>query len=166
MEYANSELEPEVDFKYFVKLALFKKLPWETLNNLLEGLTQTLAKSKELNQVLIHELKTSESKYQDHLSKCIHQPEVLKAGQNDQNHEFTRNDHIPDDEKDANCEKLDEDSDMDFIDQDDDISEHSDNSMDGKTYNFEYDFVSSSGIESKQSVIKTSHNPREKENQG
>jgi len=140
MEYANRELEPEVDFKYFVKLALFKKLPWETLNNLLEGLTHTLAKSKELNQVLLDELKASELKYQDHLSKCIHQSEVLKAGQNDQNQEFTRNDHTPDDEKDANCEKLEEDSDMEFIDQDD-ISEHTDNTLDVKAYNFEYDYI-------------------------
>ena len=151
MKYANRELEPEVDFKYFIKLALFKKLPWETLNNLLEGLTHTLAKSKELNQILLHELKTSEFKYQDHLSRCIHQSEVLKT------------DKISNDEKDADCSNFDEDADMEFIDQDDDISEHSDNKMDVKTYNFEYDFISSNGIETKQSIIKTSINPREKE---
>ena len=51
-----------VDFKYFIALALRKELYWKTLKGIFDGVTTDFAKSKELNEILINELETLQSK--------------------------------------------------------------------------------------------------------
>ena len=52
----------KVDFKYFISLALENELSWECVTNILDESTSNLALSKQLNRILIQELKESESK--------------------------------------------------------------------------------------------------------
>ena len=46
----------EVDFKYFINLALMNKLPWDSLVFVLKDLATTLEKSNEVIEVLVQEL--------------------------------------------------------------------------------------------------------------
>ena len=55
----------QVDFNHFVKLAKSRVISWESLSTLLDEMTSTLALSKNLNKVLIEELKLSETKLLD-----------------------------------------------------------------------------------------------------
>ena len=48
-----------VDFRYFIYLAFDNKLSWDSLESLLEELSPTLAMSKQLNKILLKELKES-----------------------------------------------------------------------------------------------------------
>ena len=50
----------EIDFKYFIFLALKKEISWDNLAIILDGLATTLQRSKELNKILLEELKQSE----------------------------------------------------------------------------------------------------------
>ena len=52
------------DHKYFIALALQNKMPWNALPFIIEGLTQTLEKSKEVNKFLLQELEKSHTKIQ------------------------------------------------------------------------------------------------------
>ena len=52
----------EVDLKYFINLVFTKKVTWKGLRILLDALTTTLAKSKELNEILLEELEALETK--------------------------------------------------------------------------------------------------------
>ena len=52
------------DHKYFITLALQNKMPWNALPFIIEGLTQTLEKSKEVNKFLLQELEKSHTKIQ------------------------------------------------------------------------------------------------------
>ena len=51
-----------VDFKYFIKSATEKKLPWSTLACFLTDLAPTLEKSKEIIKILVQELEIWVSK--------------------------------------------------------------------------------------------------------
>ena len=63
--------ELEVDFEYFIKLALHKKIPWGSLTSLLiENQALNLKQLKFLNKMLLEELKASELKCQVLKSKC------------------------------------------------------------------------------------------------
>ena len=55
MDYQN--YKPEIDFRYFIHLAFDKEMSWEALAILLNDLAQTLTKSKELNKILLDELR-------------------------------------------------------------------------------------------------------------
>ena len=48
--------DKNLDFKYFVNLALVNKLPWDSLIVILNDWTPTLAKSKEVIEILVKEL--------------------------------------------------------------------------------------------------------------
>ena len=50
-----------LDFSYFIKLALQTEISWTELEAILEDLTPTLDKSKELNKVFLNELKSIHS---------------------------------------------------------------------------------------------------------
>ena len=54
----------EFDHKYFITLALQNKMPWNALPFIIEGLTPTLEKSKEVNKFLLQELEKSHAKIQ------------------------------------------------------------------------------------------------------
>ena len=58
----------QVDFNHFVKLAKSRVISWESLSTLLDEMASTLALSKNLNKVLIEELKLSETKLHEILS--------------------------------------------------------------------------------------------------
>ena len=55
----SGKYKPTVNFKYFIYLAFDKKLSWNSLESLLEELSPTLAMSKQLNRILLKELKES-----------------------------------------------------------------------------------------------------------
>ena len=46
----------ELDHKYFISLALKNEIAWSALKFIIEGLTPTLEKSKEVNKFLLKEL--------------------------------------------------------------------------------------------------------------
>ena len=48
--------DKNLDFEYFVNLALVNKLPWDSLIVILNDWTPTLAKSKEVIEILVKEL--------------------------------------------------------------------------------------------------------------
>ena len=54
-----------LDFEYFVNLALVNKLSWESLIVILNDWTPTLAKSKEVIEILVNELQKRESHFQN-----------------------------------------------------------------------------------------------------
>ena len=56
------EDRPEVDFRYFISLGLKKKLTWDSVLNILDEMSPTLFLSKQLNYVLLEELRKSQSK--------------------------------------------------------------------------------------------------------
>ena len=65
----NSDSSIKVDFKHFLKLAKANIMSWDSLSNLLNETTSTLHLSKELNQILLQELKRSEADLLKHLAK-------------------------------------------------------------------------------------------------
>ena len=60
--------EIEVDFKHFIKLAKTSVISWDSLTNLLNEMVSNFVLSKELNKVLLEELKLSETKLLETLS--------------------------------------------------------------------------------------------------
>ena len=58
----SSKAKMMVDFKYFIKSATEKKLPWSTLACFLTDLAPTLEKSKEIIRILVQELEIWVSK--------------------------------------------------------------------------------------------------------
>ena len=54
----------EIDHKYFITLALQNKIAWGALPVIIEGLTPTLEKSKEVNKFLLQELEKYHVKLQ------------------------------------------------------------------------------------------------------
>ena len=119
-----------VDFKYFIKLAIQKKLTWDCVANILDQLTSNLQLSKHLNSILLEELKESESK------QCTNQ-----------------NEHLQENVKvDAKITESQDDQDFEFDQSDPEVSENFDHKED-IAYNFEYDFVGTNGIETKKLTI-------------
>ena len=57
------ENKHKVNFRYFINLALENELSWECVAIIFDELTSNLALSKQLNKILIQELKESESKH-------------------------------------------------------------------------------------------------------
>ena len=51
----------KLNFDYFIKMALQKKISWETLVVFLDDLTPTLSKSKQAIEVLVEELQALQS---------------------------------------------------------------------------------------------------------
>ena len=58
----------QVDFRHFVKLAKSNVISWDSLSTLLHEMASNFALSKELNKVLLEELKASETKIHELLS--------------------------------------------------------------------------------------------------
>ena len=54
----------ELDHKYFITLALENKIDWSALKFIIESLTPTLVKSKEVNRFLLKELEKFHIKFQ------------------------------------------------------------------------------------------------------
>ena len=54
-----------LDFEYFITMAMQNKISWDTLLVFLDNLTSTLGKSKELIAVLVKELHKMHLKLQD-----------------------------------------------------------------------------------------------------
>ena len=65
----NSDNSIKVDFKHFIKLTKANIMSWDSLSNLLNETTSTFHLSKELNQILLEELKRSETDLLKHLGK-------------------------------------------------------------------------------------------------
>ena len=65
----NSGNSIKVDFKHFIKLAKANIISWDSLSNLLNETTSTLNLSKELNKILLEELKRSEMNLLKNLAK-------------------------------------------------------------------------------------------------
>ena len=57
--------ETKLNFRYFIKMALQKKISWETLVVFLDDLTPTLVQSKQAIEVLVKELQSLQSKVQN-----------------------------------------------------------------------------------------------------
>ena len=64
----------QTNFKYFITLALRGKISWETLKFFLEDLTTEFNKCKELNGILLDELKALQEKL---LAKCFDKRDML-----------------------------------------------------------------------------------------
>ena len=57
--FENALIKSEkVDFSYFINLALQAEISWKDLEDILNNLTSTFEKSKQLNKVLLNELKS------------------------------------------------------------------------------------------------------------
>ena len=54
-------LSGNVNFSYLINAALQAEITWDVLEDLLDDLTPTLEKSKQLNKVFLNELKTLQS---------------------------------------------------------------------------------------------------------
>ena len=65
----------DLDHKYFISLALKNEIAWSALKFIIEGLTPTLEKSKEVNNYLLEELEKIHVKFQS--------LEKLQSGNND-----------------------------------------------------------------------------------
>ena len=127
--------KPEIDFRYFISLALCKEMSWNALGNLLEDLTQTLSKSKELNKILLEELQASEeSKKKDEMPNSANVKQLSEV-------KSVGNEVILQNINDVN---LDAQEDEIFSDQ-----------MKNVTLNFEYDFVGTNGIETKRLTVNS-----------
>ena len=57
--------ETKLNFRYFIKMALQKKISWDTLLVFLDDLTPTLVQSKQAIEVLVKELQTLQLKFQE-----------------------------------------------------------------------------------------------------
>ena len=68
--------KPEIDFKYFIHRAFSKKMSWEMLGILFENLSQTLTQAKDLNKVLLEELRLCNSKLHENSQDVAGVPEV------------------------------------------------------------------------------------------
>ena len=76
----NPDISIKVDFKYFIKLTKANIMSWDSLSKLLNETTSTLNLSKELNKILLEELKRSETDLLRHLAK---EKEVERIAPND-----------------------------------------------------------------------------------
>ena len=92
-------LDETTDFKYFIKLALNKNISWNVLSLHFDESTTTLKKSKELNNVLIEEMKKLQTRIE----------ELLAQGK--PNNEEISNYQIWDRIEDEECESMSEGSD-------------------------------------------------------
>ena len=61
----------KVDFRHFIKLTKANIMSWDSLSNLLNETTSNFNLSKELNEILLEELKRSEADLVKHLAKEI-----------------------------------------------------------------------------------------------
>ena len=57
------------NFKYFIDFALNDKISWEILEIVLDDHSKTLAKSRELNKILLQQLKAFKESEQNQLEK-------------------------------------------------------------------------------------------------
>ena len=61
----------KLNFEYFIKMAVQKKISWETLLVFLDDLTPTLLKSKQAIEVLVNELQTLQFKLQGNIDDDV-----------------------------------------------------------------------------------------------
>ena len=92
-------LDEKVDFSYFIKLALSKNISWNVLAIHFDESTTTLEKSKELNNVLIEEMKKLQTKIEELL--------IQRKSNNDVISNYQIQERIEDEE----CESMSEVSD-------------------------------------------------------
>ena len=183
----------DVDFKYFISLALQKKLSWDCVANILNELTLSLSLSKQLNIILLKELKESESKQ----CKSPHKNSQMSIHDSSITNPISDSE-VHDDEIDiAHLENLSEVKDFENdIQENDHVNNDHDFEFDEKdhtekqiiienerihtvleasesgnldqvkklAFNFEYDFVGSNGIETKQLKIFNSNVEDENQN--
>ena len=127
--------KPEIDFKYFIYLAFSKKMSWEMLGNLFEDLTQTFTQAKDLNKVLLEELRLCKSKLHEDVTGV-------------QEIENEISEII-----DENIESMKDQEKQDF--EINDTSEQDEPEVKSIEYDFEYDFVGSNGIETRRLALDT-----------
>ena len=154
-----------VDFRYFISLALHNELSWECVTNILDESTSNLALSKQLNRILIQELKESESKH------CKNPSEHTQVNQEDTSTVDNAKDssqihyeEIGSSHVEIFFENVQNENDFEFYQKDTKennivknkmIKTESDNigEMKHVAYNFKYDFVESHEVETKQQTI-------------
>ena len=60
-----------VNFSYFINLAISAKITWTELGNILEDLTPSIEKSKQLNKVLLKEFEVLHSQKNETLNQMM-----------------------------------------------------------------------------------------------
>ena len=144
--------KPEIDFKYFISLAFSKKMSWDALGYLLEDLTKTLIQSKELNKILLNELKLLiESRLPDYFENEIQETnndvsEIIEdhneEGFESNNHKYGKEEYeaiVNENQLLSASSEIDVETSNEDFDQKKNV-----------TFHFEYDFVGNNGIETKQ----------------
>ena len=147
--------KPEVDFRYFIHLAFGKEMSWEALAILLNDLAQTLTKSKELNKILLDELRVLYFKSHENVMKDTIEVEEFETElQDDQNEKYLQvnesNDMSKEDEiKITGVQNSDKNLILNSIKNDTEEPEKN------VLYDFEYDFVGSNGTETRRLAINS-----------
>ena len=77
----NSSSNTSLDFDYFVNLALASKLSWDSLIIILNDWTPTLAKSKEVIEILVKELQKRQTYFQE-LEKWVSKADLAEVENN------------------------------------------------------------------------------------
>ena len=151
MDYQN--YKPEIDFKYFIHLAFSKEMSWEALANLLNDLTQTLTKSKQLNTILLEELRVLYFKSHENVMKDTIEVEEFETDlhdtdvANDQDFETNESNDMAKEIKLTGVQDSDKNLMLNSIKNG---AEESKNSV---SYDFEYDFVGSNGTETRRIAL-------------
>ena len=151
MNYENNK--QEIDFKYFIHMALSKKMSWEMLGILFENIAQTLSQAKDLNKVLLEELRLCNCKLRENLPDITYVQEVeeienktpeisednVESVKGQDKHDFEINDTFEKDEHEIITIKI-KDGNVIFKD---DQEESENSSYEAKSIgcDFEYDFV-------------------------
>ena len=168
------EYKPEIDFKYFIYLAFSKKMSWEMLGNLFEDLTQTLTQAKDLNKVLLEELRLCNSKLHENSQDVAGVPEVSEVEEIENEPPEINDDTIESikDQEKQNFEikgrsEQDERELIEIQMKDENVKsnsifkedqEESENGLcevKSVGYDFEYDFVGSNGTETRRLALDT-----------
>ena len=76
-----------LDFSFFINLAIQAEISWNELENILEDLTPTLDKSKELNKVFLKELKSIHSQKKSFIFETK-TDELAKESEDEEYEEF------------------------------------------------------------------------------
>ena len=108
------------DFKYLIGMALQNKISWKALGSLLDEMTSTLKKSKEVNKILLEQLQSLQVQWKI-------QTNEIEAGEVIQEEEKTENDSKSGEDSYQNSGVLDEE---DFDIPDYDYKENDDKNYD------------------------------------
>ena len=94
----------KLNFRYFIKMALQKKISWETLLVFLDDLTPTHPKSKQAIEVLVEELQALQSKLHDNEDDggIIEIVEILNTNTSNANGQKTQLSAVDSTKKDGN----------------------------------------------------------------